>query len=306
MAWIQSHQALSRHKKTLALAAYLRTDRYKVLGHLHELWWWGIDNADTNGQIGAVPAEVIAEAAGWPVKDAERFVESLVSAGFMDRTDDQLSLHNWFEYAGKLNVQRDENKERMRRKRAAPPPHPPNTNGTSAAHVQRTTTARAPAREEKRREDTYDTTSVVSVGSADPPEVRPRLQVVGEPVPKPKPRQTPVGTLLDKIKALDATLEVFGDHGFTGSKLKANPDVDLDQVAEAYVSFRHGEWPGSRILRESGGLAWVIGDLGGYVAWRSGQRKPRQPNDDVDPAVWAHYEEQFGYLAAKHGLAPAS
>jgi hypothetical protein len=112
--------------------------------------------------------------------------------------------------------------------------------------------------------------------------------------------------LLDKIHDLDPVLEVFGDHGFTGSKLKANPDVDLDQVAEAYVSFRHGEWPGSRILRESGGLAWVIGDLGGYVAWRAGQRNPRQPKDDIDPAVRAHYEKQFGYLAAKHGLAPAS
>jgi hypothetical protein len=272
MAWIESHQALSRHKKTLALAAFLKTDRHKVLGHLHELWWWGIDNADTYGQVGVVPNEVIAEAAGWPTKDADRFVDGLVSAGFMDQTEDGLTLHDWYDYAGKLNARRDENRERMRRKRVAQPPHPPSTNGTSAEHVQRTHTARAPATVPNPTVPEYDTSTEVSVGGADPPDSRAHLQVVRGPVPKPKPKPTPVGTLLDKIKTIDPALEVYGDQGFTGSKLKANPSVDLDQVAEAYVSFRHGEWPGSKMLRESGALAWVVGDLGGYMAWRNGRQ----------------------------------
>ncbi len=93
-----------------------------------------------------------------------------------------------------------------------------------------------------------------------------------EAAPKPVPKPTPVGTLLDKIKALDPAIEVYGDQGFTGRKLKENPDADLDLIAEAYVSFRHGEWPGSKMLRESGSLAWVIGDLGGYVGWRKQYR----------------------------------
>lgn len=78
--------------------------------------------------------------------------------------------------------------------------------------------------------------------------------------------------LLDKIKSLDPSLEVYGDHGFTGTKLKENPEANLDLIAEAYVSFRHGEWPGSKMLQQSGALAWVIGDVGGYVAWRNQRR----------------------------------
>lgn len=102
-----------------------------------------------------------------------------------------------------------------------------------------------------------------------------RLQIVGSPIPKPTPKPNPVKMLIDKIKALDPAVEAYGDHSFTGSKLKANPDADLDLLAEAYVSFRHGEWPGSKMLRESGALAWVIGDVGGYVAWRKqGNRRP--------------------------------
>jgi hypothetical protein len=146
MAWIESHQSLSRHKKTLRLCAELKTDRHKVLGHLHELWWWGLDNADTYGAIGHTSNEVLAEAAGWPLSKAESWVGALVHAGFIDATDDGLVLHDWYDYAGKLNEQRSRNKERMRRKRdGAQPPHDPSTNGTRAAHVQRTSGARAPA-----------------------------------------------------------------------------------------------------------------------------------------------------------------
>lgn len=44
MAWIESHQTLSRHRKTLRAAALLHVDRHKMIGHLHELWWWALDN----------------------------------------------------------------------------------------------------------------------------------------------------------------------------------------------------------------------------------------------------------------------
>lgn len=154
MAWIESHQSLSRHRKTLALVASLKADRHKILGHLHELWWWGLDNADVDGRLGHTSHVVIAEAAGWPVKQADTFVGALVAAGFMEDNDNGLVLHDWEDYAGKLIDRRDRNRERMRRARASDDaPIPPPTNGTRAAHVQRTNVARA-----QQRADTFGAT----------------------------------------------------------------------------------------------------------------------------------------------------
>ncbi len=138
MAWIESHQSLSRHRKTLRAAALLKVDRHKLLGHLHELWWWGLDNADIYGMLPECTYGEIAEAAGWPAKDGDRFVEALLAAGFVDRDDMQrveLSLHDWYEFAGKWMEQRAANKERMRVKRGR-------TTDARAEHVQRTTDAR--------------------------------------------------------------------------------------------------------------------------------------------------------------------
>lgn len=170
MAWIESHQALSRHRKTLALAALLKTDRHKVLGHLHELWWWGLDNADVNGLLGNVSDRVIAEAAGWTLTNSGAFLAALVEAGFMDVGEDGLTLHDWYEYAGKLNERREENRERMRKKRTTkPPPHDPRTNGASAEHVQRTSGARAPATGPNQPDLTNLTSNTVANATASEP-----------------------------------------------------------------------------------------------------------------------------------------
>jgi hypothetical protein len=121
MAWIESHQSLGRHRKTLEVVGALRVDRHKLIGHLHELWWWGLDNADADGVVGLVPCEALAAAAGWPLKDAARFVDVLQSAGFLDATAQGYVLHDWFDYAGKLNTQRElrkaSNREAQRRRR---------------------------------------------------------------------------------------------------------------------------------------------------------------------------------------------
>lgn len=146
MAWIESHQSLSRHRKTLAATTALRVDRHKLIGHMHELWWWGLDNADINGLVGHLAPETIAEAAGWPVKQAKAFVEVLVDVGFLDHGDDGYVIHDWYDFAGKLMEKREANKERMQRARAGHgPEHVPPTNGTRAAHVQHTNGARAGA-----------------------------------------------------------------------------------------------------------------------------------------------------------------
>ncbi|HKD00466.1 MAG TPA: hypothetical protein VKG20_20655 [Methylomirabilota bacterium] len=137
--WIESHQSLGHHRKTLQVVSTLHVDRYKLIGHLHELWWWGLDNADTAGGLGRVTPQALAAAAGWPARDAERFVGALVDAGFVDMTEDGFMLHDWYSYAGKLNDRRAQNRERMAAKRVR------RTNGARSPDVQHTFDARAPA-----------------------------------------------------------------------------------------------------------------------------------------------------------------
>src|SRR5215831_9814779 len=102
MAWIESHQSLGHHRKTLQVAATLKVDRHKLIGHLQVLWWWGLDNADSTGKLGHVSTRAIAEAAEWPARDSDRFVHALTSAGFLEHDQEGFSLHDWYDYAGKL------------------------------------------------------------------------------------------------------------------------------------------------------------------------------------------------------------
>ena len=117
MAWIESHQSLAKHKKLLRLAGLLRTDRITLIGHLHLLWWWGLDNADIDGNLGDVTSYEISEAAEWK-GDPDEFASALEQAGFLERHDDHFVLHDWYDYAGKLNEARAKERERSRRRRA--------------------------------------------------------------------------------------------------------------------------------------------------------------------------------------------
>jgi hypothetical protein len=126
MAYVQSHQSLGRHRKTLRMVDLLKCDRHKLIGHLHELFWWGLDNANTQGVVGDVPALTLADAAGWPLKDADRFVRALLEcggqdhAGFLEeRPGMGYVLHDWYEYAGQYNDRRQQRKEANRRNQSA-------------------------------------------------------------------------------------------------------------------------------------------------------------------------------------------
>lgn len=135
MAWIESHQTLLRHPKTLALCEELSTDKFKVIGHLHALWWWALDIADSEGKLPKSTTDLaVADGSGWPVSEAAAFVAALRSAGFLEKRG--YVLHDWYGYAGKLNATRAANRERMKEKRAT--------------HVQRTKPARAGATEQDR------------------------------------------------------------------------------------------------------------------------------------------------------------
>lgn len=118
MAWIESHQSLLRHKKTARAVRALGIDIMKFIGHMHALWWWGLDNASPDGDIGDSEDAEIEFAACWDGEDGA-FVRAITKAGFID--DDgsgRRSLHDWWDYAGKIGVQREKAREGARQRQA--------------------------------------------------------------------------------------------------------------------------------------------------------------------------------------------
>lgn len=112
MAWIESHQSLLTHRKTMAAAALLKVDRHKLIGHLMQLWWWALDNVPSNGSTDGIPDEALAAAAGWT--DKRDLIGVLREVGFLDAN----GLHNWDLYGGKVEEKRAADRERKRRHRA--------------------------------------------------------------------------------------------------------------------------------------------------------------------------------------------
>ena len=134
MAWIESHQSLRKHPKTLSAVTTLKVDRHKFIGHLQCLWWWGLDVADLEGTLPAsTTAPVIADGAEWPMAKADVFVAALLSSGFLEEKNGRFVLHDWWVYAGKYNAKRAANNQRMKDARAE---HVQRTDETRAEHVQ--------------------------------------------------------------------------------------------------------------------------------------------------------------------------
>jgi hypothetical protein len=136
MAYIESQQTLGRHPKTRKAARLLSVSIPTIIGHLHLLWHWALDFAQS-GDLSPYDEKEVADAAMW-TEDADQFIEALVNAGFLDGDDGTLTIHDWYDYAGRLIERREQNAQRMRDARAA-------RERQCAENVQRTSVARAGA-----------------------------------------------------------------------------------------------------------------------------------------------------------------
>lgn len=124
MAWIESHQTLGRHPKTKRLARALGVSIVQAVGHLQFFWWWALDFAH-DGILDGMTDEDIADGAMWEGPPAT-FVEAMRQAGFIDcgKANEPMTIHDWWEYAGRLVQRRNDNADRMRIARAQ---HVPDT-----------------------------------------------------------------------------------------------------------------------------------------------------------------------------------
>lgn len=211
MAWIESHQSLQHHPKTIRLARLLKVCIPQAIGHLHCLWWWCLDYA-ANGDISRYESAEIAHAAAWGGKP-EKLIEALAEAGFADAEAGRLlSIHDWPDYAGKLVEKRATDAERKRASRRADirrtsDGHP--MDGSRTAHVPNRTEpnrtgggagAGAPARE---GDETTPPTTTASV-YADCEETAARLDLKTrvykdlDPMPTPEEWEAVLTELADR------------------------------------------------------------------------------------------------------------
>jgi hypothetical protein len=120
--WIESHQSLRNHPKVKKAARMAGVNEFEMIGRLHCLWWWALDYAP-DGDLTNYSDDDIEAAVDW---QGERgaFAQALIECGFnghgglIDVTDDSRTIHDWYDYGGKLLERRETNKERMREARS--------------------------------------------------------------------------------------------------------------------------------------------------------------------------------------------
>ncbi len=115
MAWIEVHDNLIDHPKTLMLADLLETTVVEAAGVVIALWLWAIRYAE-DGHITKYPPGVIARACHWR-HTPDLLLSAFTQAGFVDDEGGRLVIHDWEDYAGKLLARRQSNKLRAKKAR---------------------------------------------------------------------------------------------------------------------------------------------------------------------------------------------
>lgn len=114
MAWIESHQGLERHPKTVRLMELMGWNLDETVGKLHRFWWWCVDYAE-DGSLDGYNNTQLGSAVGIQGEEKTRvFVENMVTARWLDRKP-YFRVHNWWKYIGYfLQVKYKANPERWK------------------------------------------------------------------------------------------------------------------------------------------------------------------------------------------------
>lgn len=116
LAWIELHQTMPSHRKTLRVARKLQVTRFEAVGILCALWCWALDNATTEGKITGADAQDISDAIQYN-GPAEKLLGALIDSGYIEQNGGGFILHDWHDYAGRLMDKRKSDAERKRASR---------------------------------------------------------------------------------------------------------------------------------------------------------------------------------------------
>lgn len=213
MAWIELHQAIWTHRKTFILAAELNIDETYAAAHMIRLWTWALDNAP-DGDLSGLPPKVIAYGAGWR-GDAEAFVEASIKAGWLDRDNESLVIHDWYDYAGRLIEKRRKDMERKRKERE------------SHKDVQRTSNGHpkdGAGNLTKPNQTDHDHSGCLTTSTAQGAEA-----AVDKSVDKPT-NQKLIAELTESYRAIEGIKPANGDYAFIGALYNKH---GYDQVLDA-------------------------------------------------------------------------
>jgi hypothetical protein len=84
IAWIESHQELLNHPKTLDLMSLMGWDVDTTIGKLNRFWWWCLDYAP-DGDLRRHKKASLGVAVGLPAVQSKKFVGAMVQSGWLDR-----------------------------------------------------------------------------------------------------------------------------------------------------------------------------------------------------------------------------
>lgn len=299
MSWIEVHQSLLSHRKTMDLAERLDIPEVYAVGHLVALWCWGLDNAP-EGIVRCASQRIVARAAQWP-GDARAFVEAMVAAGFLERDGDDLIVHDWYAYAGRLIERRAANAEKQRnwrdRHKAEPPNHdvPVTSPSRDGATVPNPTVPylTMPPKGPTAPPPGPPAAADVSEGTAASAEATTiEASVAPEKAPRAAPKPNKATEVVDLIRA--AGLEVrTNPRDFAEIK---RTSASARDIASAYIAASHGEWADDWILRNLS-IAAICPRINGYIAWRQGVRARSPTNGKLG----AHEAQQERLKAIARG-----
>lgn len=109
MAWIESHDDIWDHHKTVKLTRLLKIGDAQAVGHLMALWHFVLRNAWRDANLAEWGDDGIEFAARWKGPSGE-LVAALRAVGYLD----DCVAHGWMERAGKLVQDRLYNETRRR------------------------------------------------------------------------------------------------------------------------------------------------------------------------------------------------
>src|SRR3989338_3214350 len=125
--WIELDTSLLGHPKVSRLSALLKIKHGYSIGLVASLYLWTAIYAEETGDLTKFSPFEIKTGLHWH-RDAKQLIEALTTAGFLDKREDRLMVHDWTKHGTRLLRQSRERQRRHREKQ---------TSGSAALNAER-------------------------------------------------------------------------------------------------------------------------------------------------------------------------